>query len=256
MKTNESGYARLIANFENLYSHCLGFGAAYNPSYPAIQASGLGSKLGSARSALNAVQLAKTTHDDATNAREILFSGVKKMATRIINALIASNAVQQRIDDARSINRKLNGKRAGSITGAGDTSREAPVSGPGSVPAPVSGATEGPGRISVSHQGFDSLVENFAQLVVIAAAEPLFNPNEDDLKVTALNDFVNQLRAANTAVINTGIQYENARITRDTEFYDPNLGIINLARQVKTYVKSLFGASSSQFRSISTLRLT
>ena len=116
MKTNESGYARLIANFENLYAHCLGFGAVYNPSYPAIQAAALNSRLGNARSALDAVQLAKTAHDDATNNREILFSGVKKLATRVINALIACNAVQQRIDDARSINRKLNGKRAGSIT--------------------------------------------------------------------------------------------------------------------------------------------
>jgi hypothetical protein len=254
MKTNESGYAKLVANFENLYTHCTSFGTTYSPSYASIQLSGLATKLSNARSALNAVQLAKTAYNDATNAREILFAGIPKFATRIISALIACNATQQRIDDARTVIRKIKGERAGKSTTT-DTSREAAPIDPGSTPAPVGGAVEGPGRRSVSQRSYEGITENFAQLVIIVTAEPMYSPMETDLTVAALNNLVSQLRAINTAVFNTGVQYENARFNRDNELYHVTSGLVNIARQAKLYVRSLFGTTSPQFKSISGIRI-
>jgi len=61
------------------------------------------------------------------------------------------------------------------------------------------------------------------------------------------------LKAKNTAVINATTALSNARIARDKVMYSDDIGLIDIARDVKQYVKSLFGASSPQYKQISGL---
>jgi len=45
----------------------------------------------------------------------------------------------------------------------------------------------------------------------------------------------------------------NARITRNDILYKPNTGLVDIAIDTKTYIKSVFGASSPQYKQVSGL---
>lgn len=55
-------------------------------------------------------------------------------------------------------------------------------------------------------------------------------------------------------MINAEVAYSNARITRDTILYSDDTGLIDIASDVKKYVKAIFGASSPQFKQISGIK--
>jgi len=196
------------------------------------------------KNVLQTVKTTKTTYDNACNAREIAMNPLKKYCTRIINALEATTAAKQTVDDVKTINHKIQGKSANGTKTTTTTTAAT------DVPAPE----PQPKQISTTQQSIDSLIDNFQKLVVAVTAEPLYVPNESDLKATALNTTLTNLRTLNTAAINATIPYSNAMIVRDTTLYQPNTGLVDIALEVKKYVKSVYGATSPQYKQISGLQ--
>jgi hypothetical protein len=109
---------------------------------------------------------------------------------------------------------------------------------------------------STSQQSYDKLIDHFAQLIATLTAEPKYLPNENELKVATLNTLLTDLRAKNTAVISATTALSNALIARDKALYGETTGILDVAQDVKQYVKSLFGASSPQYKQVSGLKFT
>ena len=110
MPTNhDSGHQANVANLEHIISFTTGYGATYNPSNNNIKIAQLQPLLMNSKSALQMMKNAETAYNNSTNAREISFAPLKKNTTRIMAALEASGAVQQTIDDARTINHKIQG---------------------------------------------------------------------------------------------------------------------------------------------------
>ncbi len=245
--TSETGHAKNVANFEDLISYCIGYGVTYNPVNINIKVTALQAKQTASLAVLQTVKTTKTAFDNATNAREILFAPIKKLSTRVLNALEATTATDQTINDAKSVNRKIQGKRAKTVS----TLAKAPVT---TTPDPAPVPT--PTTISVSQQSFDSLIDNFTKLIQVISTETAYAPNETELKVTTLNTLLTNLKAANTAVINATTSYSNARISRNTILYGADTGLTDLAAEVKKYVKSLYGATSPQYKQISNIKFT
>ena len=246
MKTNSvSGHSTNVASLEEEISICTGYGTAYNPSKASLKLPALQTLLTTGRSALQTVKSAKTIFDNATNAREIAFAPIKKFSTRIINALKATDATQQLIDDVVTVNRKIQGVRAKKL-----------------VVEPVKSlATEVPTEpehknISVSQQSYNDFIDHFAKLIQVITSEPLYIPNELDLKTTALNTHLATLRTLNTAVINAHTAYTNTMIARNFVLYQPLAGLVDTGLEVKNYVKSVFGATSPQYKQISKIKFT
>jgi 3-dehydroquinate synthase class II len=100
------------------------------------------------------------------------------------------------------------------------------------------------------------LIDHFAQLIATLTAEPKYLPNENELKVATLSTLLADLRAKNTAVITATTALSNARIARDKALYGETTGLLDVAQDIKQYVKSLFGATSPQYRQISGLKFT
>ncbi|HQD35165.1 MAG TPA: hypothetical protein PKU81_06755 [Bacteroidales bacterium] len=238
--TSETGHAKNVANFESMISICEGYGSAYNPSKNAIKITQLKSLLENAKNAMSAVNTAKTAYDNASNAREIGFTNLRKLCTRLVNALDASEASDQIVKDAKTINRKIQGSRAKTKT-ASTTTAEQP---------------QEPRQISVSQLSFDSQVDNFGKLITLVASEPSYAPNEAELQVSTLNATLENLKSLNNAVINAKTQYDNAIIARNKALYNANTGIVDTALEVKKYVKSVFGASDPNYKQISGLKFT
>ncbi|MBT1697894.1 hypothetical protein KK083_13460 [Fulvivirgaceae bacterium PWU4] len=242
MASNESGHAINVAKFEELIGLCTSYGPTYNPVKGSLKLTALTAQLAEANTALQALKAAKTAHDNATNAREIAFKDLKPLATRIVNALAATDAARQTLDDAKTVNNKIQGRRAVSL--------KKPAAGEDAS------AAEAPKTASVSQQGFDNTINHFAQLIQTLTAEPAYKPNEDALKVATLTAMLEDMRAKNSAVILAATALSNARIARDKVLYAQGTGLYDVAQGTKNYVKSLFGATSPQFKQFGSLRFT
>jgi hypothetical protein len=165
-----------------------------------------------------------------------------RLSTKVVNALAATEATAQTVDDVKSTNNKIQGKRAKTVEKPNAKSLAAGA-------APVKTA-------STSQQSYDKLIDHFAQLIATLTAEPKYLPNENELKVATLNTLLTDLRTKNTAVISATTALSNARIARDTALYAETTGMLDVAQDVKQYVKSLSGASSPQYKQVSKLKFT
>jgi hypothetical protein len=90
--TSETGHIKNLAYFEDLISYCQAYGTTYNPSNAALAIPQLQAVYTAAQTMMNNFKVQKTGFDNAINARRIAFEDIKPLATRIINALIASGA--------------------------------------------------------------------------------------------------------------------------------------------------------------------
>ena len=238
--TSETGHANNVANFDALISSVIAFGTTYNPSKDSLKIPALQSLLANAKESANALNTAMSAYSVAVDARELAFEPTSKLFTKVSNALKASNSSSQVDESAQTIFRKLQGRRASAkLTDEEKKALEA----------------EGKevNQISASQMGYDSRVENLDKLIALLQSVPEYNPNEEELKIVSLQALLASLKTKNSEVVTTYIQLSNARTVRNEVFYKPISGLTDIASDVKTYIKSVFGATSPQYKQISKL---
>ena len=204
-----------------------------------MQLTELNTLLATAQTELANVTTAKNAFDTVTGDRQLTFEPLKPLATKVFNYLSVTDATSETIADAKTINNKLQGKRTG-------TTAENP---------PTEGENQN-NTVSVSRQSYDMLTENFSALIDLVSSVPSYTPNETELTTTSLTAYLGELQTANTNVINAEVAYSNARISRNSVLYSENTGLVDIASDVKKYVKAIFGATSPQYKQISGIKFT
>lgn len=243
VSTNETGHQKNVANFDALIAFATGYGASYNPSKAALAIDALKALSDQAKDAINTVSTAEPAYKNAVAAREAAFAPLSKLTTRIINALKATDAAKQVVDDAKSVARKIQGTRAkAKLT---DEQKKALAEQGKEVV-----------EISTSQMSFDNRLDNLFKLTQLLASVPEYAPNETELKVDTLNRMMDDLKAKNAAVMDATTPLSNARITRNEILYKEDAGLYDVAADMKAYVKSVFGASSPQYRQVSKIKFT
>lgn len=229
---SEVGHAKNIANLQDLISFCQGYGAVYNPTKSSLTIASLQTLYQTSLTGLNTAKTQKTSFDNATNERKNAFAPLKPLATKIVNAFAVSGVDTLAVANAKTVNKKLQG------------SSKKPAA-----------ATETPTTtgISTSQQSYDRLIDHFANLIEVLQQNTLYNPNENDLKVAALQAKLAELQTKNSNLINAYTQYSNAMIQRNQILYNPLAGLVQTTKEVKQYVKSIFGANSPQYKQVSGL---
>lgn len=241
--TSETGHAKNVANFEQLISICTSYGTIYNPTKGAIKIPALNTLLTTAKNSLATTNSAVVPYNKAVNARIIAFTPLSKLITKILASLDATDASQQVVANAKTITRKLQGRRASAKH----------------IPAPAQEGVDTPDTpksISASHLSHDNQIENFSKLILLLTNEPLYVPNEAEIKVATLNTLLASLKTANTAVVNATIAAKTARISRNKVLYLPLTGLYDIQLEVKKYVKSIFGIISPEYKLISAVKFT
>ena len=109
--TSETGHAINVANFEELISYCIGYGGSYNPVKLALQIVAMQGLRTTAQGNIQNVNAFAVALINVINARQLAFEPLKALATRIVNALDATNATNELVKDAKTINRKIQGER-------------------------------------------------------------------------------------------------------------------------------------------------
>ena len=231
--TSETSHAKNVTNFETQIAFCTAYGSAYNPSNEILTLASLNQKHLKSDQAVKQVKTTETPFKEIEGQRQTLFKLLKPLSTKVFNALISSGAPSTVIADAETINRKIQGKSANT---AQKTAKE------GETPTD---------SISTSQQSYDMQLDNFEKLIELVQLETKYNPNEEPLKTAILITYKDQLKAINTSYKTIYTPYSNAMIARDKELYDPETGLVAIALLVKNYVKSIFGASSPEYKQIS-----
>ena len=241
--TSETGHPINVANFEVIITDVTSYGATYNPSKASLKIPALTALLTASKSAVNAVSAAEPAYKLATDARDAAFKPLSPLITKVINALKATDTTAQVDETAQTLVRKLQGRRATPKK----TDEEKKV---------AADAGKEIVEISSSQMSFDSRIDNFDKLIKLLTSVTLYAPNEAELKVAALTAVLTDLKAKNTAVITAEVPLNNARIARNDVLYKTNTGLVDIALDVKTYIKSVFGATSPQYKKISKIKFT
>ena len=230
--TSEVGHAKNVANFQDLIEFVTGYGATYNPSKNALKLPQLIALKASADATLADVITKNTNYNNKVNERITAFSGLKSLSTRLVNALQTTDATTETIGNAKTFNRKMQGKKASSSQ------------------TPTDPNTPAPNTISTSQQSYDQLIQHLAGLTSVLEAETSYTPNETDLQIATLQTKIADLTAKNTAVATAYASISNSRIARNETLYSSSTGLVETANEVKKYIKSVFGASSPQFAQV------
>lgn len=238
--TSETGHQKNVANFDELISFATGYREAYNPSKASIKIDALKTLSAQAKAAINAVSAAEPAYKSAVAAREVAFEPLSKLTTRVMNSIKATDTTEQVDENARTLARKIQGVRA-TAKKTEDEKKALAEKGKEVV------------EISTSQMSYDSRLDNFFKLIQLLSSVPEYNPNEKELKIEHLNTILDDLKAKNAAVVESTIPVSNARISRNEILYKENTGLCDVAMDVKTYIKSVFGATSPQYKQISKL---
>jgi DNA repair exonuclease SbcCD ATPase subunit len=230
--TSEQGHNRNAVNYDKLIINCTSYGATYNPSKVALKIAAMQAQATAAKNSLTTVSALTPAYKNAVTARVTAFKPLDKLITRANNALKSSETTKEVIESAQTIVRKLQGRRA-TPKKTEEQKKVAADAGKEIV------------EISSSQMSYDSRIDNLDKLIKLFSSVAAYAPNEAELKIAALTALYTDLKAKNMAVVNAETPLSNARIARNTTMYKDDIGLVDVANDVKTYIKSVFGATIS-----------
>jgi hypothetical protein len=232
---SESGHAKNAANYEEVISIVTEMGPQFNPANVNIALVALLAKDTEFKAAMTALVNATIPYKVAVNAREQAYDLMTPLAIRVKGSLASSGASPEIVKDAKGIINKIAGRRT----------TKKPVPDPNNPEVKI---------ISSSQLSYDNRKANFELLIALLKGEPLYKPNENDLKVTALETYVKSLEPLNATAISTETAKEVKRMERDVKFYGPGLSLSELTGIVKSYVKSVLGASHPLYKRLAAIK--
>ena len=236
-----SGANSNVTNLKILNSAILGYGENYNPANAQITQAALQAAYLLGLSAVNAVDSVIPSNTNAINARSKAFDSLGKLSTRLGNAfksLVADDSAKEHI---RSLILLIQRGRVNAVK------PKSAVNDAGEDPATL--------KENTSHKsGYEKQLDNFYKLIQLLASFPAYKPNEAGLTVAGLSSLYNDLMLNNQAVTDTQTQLDNTRLNREKVLYQPITGVVQMSIDSKSYIKSVFGANSLEYKQISKLK--
>lgn len=237
----ETGHSKNIISFDQVITVCESWGTLYNPSKASIKLAKLKTQHADVDADDTTFKAKFRLNSGDKNIRKTEFSPVKKLGTRMTNALKATDASESTIEDAEGYLRKLRGERAG------DPPKKATTEGAGK---------EDDNSHSVSQQSFTNIVEHLKGLNSVAKSETTYAPNETELKTANIDLLIARLTLLNKNESTSFTAMENARISRDKRLYADKTGILDTVEDIKEYAKSVFGANSPQMKQLTSIKFS
>ena len=233
---SEVGHAKNVANLQKLTEQVNVY-TLYNPPVDNLKLVNLQTLYTTASTKLSEVEDKRHANKNAITLRQSAFENLKSTCTKIINLLDILGLSQGTLDQAKSLNRTIQGGQKKTTT-----------------PAEEGGET--PQTVSTSRQSYTQQADNFGILLQLLATIPTSTPNEDDLKLPNHTTYQASLMSATQAVDQTEAELNNKLIERDNILYADGTGLYSIAQNVKKYVKSLYGATSPEYTNVSSIEFT
>ena len=233
---SEVGHAKNVANLQKLTEQVITF-SNYNPPVDNLKVVNLQALYTTASTKLSEVENKRHANKNAITLRQSTFENLKSTSTKIINHLGILGLPDGTIDQAKSLNRVIQGGQKKTPTPPDENGNPAPT-------------------VSTSRQSYTQQAENFGILLQLLSTIPTYAPNEDDLKLVNLNAYKDSLVSSTQSVDQTEAELNTKLIERDNLLYADGTGLYSIAQNVKKYVKSLYGATSPEYANVSNIQFT
>jgi|GEM_PF-2089627 len=225
----ESGISENVSHGEQVLSILMSWGASYNPSNVLLKPEALDAKNIEGWAYINDVQAAKQARKGSITIRQDLFKKLGSFARRIVNELAASGAPKSVVENAQHYVDKIVGHRIIKIK-ASETNEN---------------------HISACQTSYVQQVGHFNGLIGVVKACPQYNPNQDDLKVVALEAKSEAMANSNKSFYDTNAAYSTAMTKRNEFFNTEYTGYVETYGAVKRAAKAIYGNRSDQYKQIS-----
>lgn len=237
---SEVGHAKNVANLQKLIEQITVY-TDYNPPIDSLKLANLQTLYTTASTKLSEVEDKRIANKSAIHQRQVAFENLKPICTKIINLLDILGLSQGTLDQAKSLNRTIQGGQKKTTTPPQDPNNQQPTTN---------------NSISTSRQSYTQQAENFGILLQLLATIPTYTPNEDNLKLINLNTYKDSLVSSTQSVDQTEAEFNLKLIERDNILYADGTGLYSIAQNVKKYVKSLYGAISPEYTNVSAIKFT
>jgi len=238
----ETDNAKNIANFNELVSNIVTYGDRYFPSKDTIKLINLQALSEKADDAMKKVNSTLAVFRVASVARGLYFEPLNSLTSRVLITLRAAATSGNIIDSAKIIIRKIHGQRQPATTKKAAHQLNK-----------INNEVTASYNISTSQINYNSRLEYFEKLIQLLETIPNYSPTQDDIKASSLRTLLNAIKIKNDAA---GVAEEaliNARISRNELLYKPGTGMYTAALEIKSYVKSIYGSTSTQYKQIARL---
>lgn len=212
----------------------------WNPSNPLLKLPAMEAQLAEGYAVAADVPARLAPQKILINNRQETYGKIRPFLRSSRRYLKSCGASEAEIADAGSYINNLIGKRA--VPKAKDN--------------PDTPANEALRTHSVSQMSFDSQYGNLVGYRAFLGNIPEYKPNEDPIKLTALDDLLMECDASNAAVSSGFVPLSGAWNLRDAKLYTDENSIYEVFRIAKDYYKSLYATNSPQYRTITARDMT
>lgn len=216
----ETGDMKVLGNFRKLIDFCAAV-TGYVPPNPLLEVAPMDAQHAAGLAAVEDIAEQMAPNKIAINQRAAAYDEAVSRYRRSRSILKVSGAPPDFINDAETFVRKIVGKKKTTVVDNPDTPEN-----------------EALNAHSASQQSYDAILGNINSYNQLVAAQPLYKPNENELKIAALLAVADDLEAKNNAVSTTFVPLSNARHVRDRLLYTNADCIVNVALLVKEYAKA------------------
>lgn len=227
---NETGHAKNVANLQKLIER-ISIYPKYNPPVEGLAVEKLQALYNDSLTKINELDEKRNWNKSAIYARQAVFSKLKPTCTRIVNLLDILGLPQGTIDQAKSLNKLIQGSAKKNSTSTVETSSTIRI-------------------VSSSRQSFTRQTDNFSILVQLLSTIPNYKPNEEDLKLESLKTLRDSMMSATQTVDQTEAELNSKLMERDRLFYEEGSCLVSIVQNVKKYVKGAYGATSLEYTNV------
>ena len=236
---SETGHYKNVANGKDLIEKIETFTSEYKPSKKTLTLVELKNYNEKANNYITEVQQAKNNWSLIVDARQLGFKDIKKFSTRIMGILSGTNMIKKEIETARAINAKIQSVK---LIKPKEEDIEKEANDPEAK------------KQSPSRQSFDSLYENFSDLVELLTISKGYDPIVEEFKIASLKAYAKALLEHNDKMATAEAKITDIREKRNVFMYTPETGYVDIMLDAKNFIKGLFGASSETFKNVNKIK--
>lgn len=227
--SSETGHNKNVANFSSAYQILDEMGALYNPSNTEIALANLAPKKVVLTLVIKELNDKKPVYKNAVAKREVEIEPLGKLATRALNFAKSLKISATDKENLESQAKKIRGDVK---------------------PKKINPDTSESDAISTSQMSYDSRIANLDTFTSQLASHPEYVPNETELQIISLQNYQQNLSALSSLVNSAGNTLITARKDRDNILYFNDNNIIDLIKDIKSYLKSLGQAGLPYYKAI------
>ena len=233
--TSETGHNKNVANFSSAYQILQEMGVIYNPSNSNLLLANLQPKKVSLGTTITVLNDKKPIYKNAVADREV---AIAPLGNRMSKALNYSKSIDISDTDKENLASQVKKIR-------GDKK-----------PKKVNPDTAEIETISTSQMSYDSRIANLETITSQFASYPEYIPNETEIQIPTLQAYHSELTTLSSLVNSAGNALITARKDRNQILYFDEHNIIQLIKDIKSYVKSLGEVATPYYKALVKLKFT